>query len=477
MKNQARNFLYIYATQLFVNAISILFNFIIGKNLSPENLGMFRYILSIGPLAIAIASFGIDVRTTQDVAEEKMELNHIASAMIPTKLLGLPFILMFMMLIVLFGSYSYKGLTVVFVLGIGIWFQSLVDVGDSIFKGLQKMGKSSIIQLLRRTGEMCFAILLFLIIPSVVNLSFGFLIGNLLAVLVSYLMIRRYINLNDVTFKIRNSIGLIKRSFPYYMANVLQFLNFLVIPMILDITGKNSQKQQGLYQAAWLFSSIAFTPKMSLVAVIFPAMVTLYRKDKNSYLATTNKYLNLFWLIAVPFFIGMLIIPEQAVRFFLNDEYLDAAPIIGILGVGVIFSYLLEIPAWHLTVSGYQVDRTKVITIMSVLTPIFSFFLIKNYGGFGAGLSMLLSLICQWVLYTYYAYKRGWRFIPSRNFLMTLVVCFVVISCTYMVKDLNLFIGLIVLCLSFLLGIFIFRPIPIQMIFKSLIPVRLLNSL
>ncbi|MEW6001829.1 MAG: oligosaccharide flippase family protein [Nitrospirota bacterium] len=475
MLKQARNFLFLYSTQIFINSVSFLFNFILGKTLTPENFGMFRYILGIGPLALSIASFGIDVKSIQDTAEEKLEIDRIISDMLPFKFISILLILLFMITILSFGTYGSRGYLVAVILGLGLWLQDIINVGNSVFKGLQHMGKVSLIQLSQRIGEMSFTmVVIFIGIPSVSNISIGYVTGDLIAVIVTFGLLRKYFK--NIQLKISNSLILFRKASPYYVANIFNFLNLASISIILDLAAKNSQKQQGLYQSAYLFASVAMMTELTLSLVVFPAMISKYSKERQNYLETTNNYLLIFILAAIFFSTALYMFPKEAVILFLNNKYIEAVPIIKILGISLIFSFFFEIPAWHLTVSGHQIERTRVIVFTSIVTPFFTFFLVRNLGGIGAGLSVLLNFICQWILYTVYAYKCGWRFRPTKRFYMIFLVTCVTFLSTYLARNQHLIIWAFVLCSSYFGSILILKPIPTEMMVGALLPNSFLES-
>jgi O-antigen/teichoic acid export membrane protein len=188
----------------------------------------------------------------------------------------------------------------------------------------------------------------------------------------------------------------------------------------------------GLYGAAMQLIQPFQIIAQSVVIAAFPSLTRAGKTDPGRQRRLTEQVIELLFLVALPFIVGMLFIGRELLVFIYRDaEFAEAAPILNIIAFGMIAMALIRALSYLLVANGLErINLREVITTTSVgavLSPI----LIGLFGLVGAAIAALSILIIACSQYVYAVYTQLFSLnlwhILRRPLMLTALMIFVFI--------------------------------------------------
>ena len=154
-----------------------------------------------------------------------------------------------------------------------------------------------------------------------------------------------------------------------------------------------------------LMTSLALLPVTAIISIFggfFVPRIYLHEKEFPGFIAKINKKIQffsfLFWIVIVlfSFFFG-----EFLIKVFLSDKYLEVAWALPLLLLGNAIHCIGQLSIYE--IYYYKKPRLLILSnvIPGILTISLGYFLIKNYGFFGAIISNLISFSISGILALY----------------------------------------------------------------------------
>lgn len=421
--------------------------------LGPNLYGIFSSVYSYVSIFQSLGDFGLTTILTKKVSAEtqKKEIYFLNVLFIFLLLSIFLFIIAFkLMPLFLKSEVEQKIFILIF---LALFFDLLREIGNSFLRGLEKMEIQSLIHNLVNFLAFIFVGLILKQKPLVETLSqiyfWSFLAGAL------FIMI--FVKLNASNFKLkflslREIKSILTESWSLGLANVLFFLNFNLIIVILNLFSSNMIV--GLYSSALkLYEALLFLPS-SFSLAIFPLMA----KNKDN----LKKYLELsfhfFHFIFWPLIVGTIILGKEVLAFLFGQNYLSAYFYFVILMLGyLINSFLLSLI--NLLV---VLQKRKELLIFDFLNFIFitilAFILIPWLKGYGAALVHFLNFVFLFI-FAYLISKKYINFKLSFDWLKIFLSSLLMGIFILMIKTLNLHLIFIIILafLFYLLLLFVFK--------------------
>lgn len=282
----------------------------------------------------------------------------------------------------------------VYVMGAATFFWLLSGASQAALQGLERMEFNSLGMVLSKvvnTG-ICIALLLagqgVLIIVAV---------GGLAALLnfgVQFYFLQR---LQPLPIKLdpKEMRRLMVAGVPYLMSAI-----FLVVYMQFDIVILSlltADKVVGWYGAAdQLFGTLMFVPTVLMTAV-FPVISRQFVSDTDGMTRTTRKSFDISMLLSLPIGLGTLVVANQAVVLLFGPEFVNSGPILSLMGIVLILTYINIFLGQFLISMDRQNQWTVVMAVATLTTLFLDLWLIPlcqqvyANGGIGGSLSFIIT--------------------------------------------------------------------------------------
>ncbi len=397
-----KNFSYLTVGTVIAQVISLVTVLKITDFLSPDDYGVFTFLVAQGMLLIKIGDLGnmnIVIRTIARQPEKTNDLV-VNVALIRT----FAVIALFLLYIVynhFFGSLSSENLWLLFIYSLISCFGSLFEL---VFMGRQKMLPTSIINL--AYSLIWFLIVFFMLEESVdVTTIFGlYIVASLVKTILFYIFLRRYrLLIGKVQNFFVSSKQLIAQSWPYFAIILIMLPLTSLSNNFLDINSTNDEI--GYFNLSQkLIGPISLVITMLLTAV-FPNLSSLWGDDKEKFKRYLSAGFGAYMLTGMIICFLFALFSKEVVELLFPKGYQAA---IQVCQIQVWYLFLTSIDSMIGVVLG-AANKEKMILRFSlvyfvVCTPIL--FYGSYYGALGLSYGYVLSFGVS-MIYVWLTFKKS----------------------------------------------------------------------
>ncbi len=301
--------------------------------------------------------------------------------------------------------------SVLVILSIGYWFQSIMDVISNSIQGFQNQ---------KFYGTINFTKILLVFLISLLFIYglgihnafvpvFAYVLAPILMILIYGHILIKKIFPEFFKEKFLPSKKLIKDLFSYGLPVMMGGAGSLVLGYIDGIcltyfTGLNAVADYR--NVAMPTVSILGYLAGAIGAVLLPMSSELWEKGHKKALSQGVEKIYLYsFIIVFPMAILMAYFPTVIVNLLFNSQYSPASSAIEILSLGTIFMTLNRIGFTVLNGIGKPGLSTKILYVGAVFTLIFNILLIPKFGIIGASLTTVFGYFIMWALQIKYLSK------------------------------------------------------------------------
>lgn len=326
------------------------------------------------------------------------------------------------------GAYAYAKLghfsdeqTLVILLGMGVALGFLTQ--EAIQGGLQAMERMEYLAL---TDVINKSLLTFVSIPiALAGLGPVWLMAvNVAAMAVgvaaNLIWIRRFgIRWRIDLARIR---GFVVDSLTYWAFALFYTIYLWIDSALLALLG--TAQEVGWYGVSTrLFQTLMFLPVILSTAWL-PRLASAYKQDPQRLKAESETPLRLTGTLAMPIAVGTALIAGPLVILLYGQSFAAAEPVLAILALTAIPTYLNIVLSQVLIASDKQAQWTKILVVASVLNPVLNIVLIPIFhtrygnGALGAAICMLVTelvvvILGAWTARAYLSASLGKRLLQA----------------------------------------------------------------
>ena len=350
-------------------ACNYIYQIYMGRALGPYQYGVFGSLFAISYIIYVLTNTiqtGSSRFISTFIGENKKEMIEIFSKGLLKRMfvLGISIFLIIVVLSNPIASFlKIDSIIPVIVLASIFIFSTLLPVNLGVIQGLEKFFSLGINMILNFSAKLIFGILLVLIGFGVNGAIGGVVIGFLVALMFSYVPIRKYLHQDISKEKSFNFSELYKYSFPTMIA-----MFCFSVPANIDvILAKHffASNTAGIYTAATVLGKIILFVPGAIAIVMFPKISRLYAEKKD-----TNYVLNISLVytavLSGAMALGYWFFPNLAITIPYGAEYLDAIPILRIYGIAMFF-FSLTVVIMRYTLAISHVKYVYLLLIFTVL--------------------------------------------------------------------------------------------------------------
>jgi len=358
--------------------------------LGVTEFGKFIFALSFVTIFAVLAEFGLsDIATRELSQDKKIEKQY-------SDIFSLKIILTIgALILMLIGSFFITSDTVIkrviWVLSFSVLVGNFSYIIYAFFRARQRMeyeAGAKIVQALITIGIVVFILFNF---PSIQNISWGYLISNLLA-LASLLL---FFNFFIQPIKLSFNKTILQKFFLFSQPLGLAAI-FIVIILNIDsvIMGRLGQiTENGWYGAARTVVNLIIVLATLVWMSFYPALSRLFKESKEKFQKAWNYYMESMIILAVPLVIGGLILAPKIIDFIYGQRFSPSVLAFQILifsaGIGFIYNpYLIM-----LFVSNQQKKYLWINLIAAAINTAANIILIPFYSFYGASIAMVITSI------------------------------------------------------------------------------------
>ena len=397
-----RNFSYLTIGSLLSQLIGIFTIIKITKLFSPNDYGVYTFIMSQGTLLFIIADLGITNIIIRTISRDKHRTNDlIFNGAIIRFFSVLCLALFYVIYNYLLGSLTASQLLLVSLFALINCFAHLFEIA---FLGNQEMLPTSLINL--SYSVIWFSIVY--ILPSKfinVNLLFSiFLILNALKAVASFIILKyKKLLIGKVQNFWISLKGLLGESWPYFsLVLVMIPVNYLSNNFLE--TNSNFVQVGYFNLAQKLMLPVNFVLGFALSA-IFPNLAALWDKDEKRFYRLVSAGFKYFMLAALILCFLFTLFAREIITLLFNKSYL---PAVDVCQLQVWFVFLMAINSLVGTIFG-AVNKEKLILKLGIVNALIStpmLYIGSKYGALGISYGYVISFAI-FEFYLWYIFKKS----------------------------------------------------------------------
>lgn len=274
-------------------------------------------------------------------------------------------------------------------------FQSLTHVTKATLQAYQRMGLSSLFEILRSLFLFLATIIFLWAGYGVQGVMYAYLVAFLLLSIIFTYIIRRVLR-KPFTAKTTLTKDGLKKLFRFGMPMMFAGMAGLILGYsdTFLLTLLFTLEEVGLYQVAQPTANLLLFIPGVLSIVMFPLISELWAKKKKGLIEAAAADLYAYAFVAMfPLIIGFVAFRKIIINLLFGAKYLAGSDILLVLAFAVFFLVLNSINT--ALISG--IGKPKIITISivagAILNIILNLALIPFYGGLGVAIATLISAI------------------------------------------------------------------------------------
>ncbi len=376
----------------------------LARALGPTDYGKFAFALAFISLFVSFFDMGVPIIATREFSKEgakREEFNSLISLKI---VLGIATVILIFSLS-LFITSSPEIQRLIWILTLASFFGQFPEIFYSLFRSKEKMEYEAFInvfQVLLLSGIIFFVILNFL---SPKNISFGYLIANLITLIVAgAFFCRKFAPIKGLV-----DVKIWKRflvmAWPLALTSIFGMIYGYFDSAFLGYS--NQVKETGLYNAALRIINIAVLPSGIITMTFYPVLSRLScEKEKTSFQKLFNYQMKILMAIAVFLILIGVVFAPQIISLIYGPSYLPAVSAFRVLLATTGISYLLASFSQIFIIFNKQWKYFWVTFWGAIINVILDLVLIPAFSLYGAAVASFFATFLMLVLSLFYIYKN-----------------------------------------------------------------------
>jgi len=446
------------------NGISRLLKLILiiyaARILGVNEYGKFTFALAFIALFVIFQNFGLSGIVTREFAREKESKKEFSSILSLKILLG--FLATILILVSSFFVTPDSDVRkVIWILAFFSLISNFSIIIHAFFRARQKMEYQSWGVILEALVVFGVGLFVLLNLPSIVNLSYGYLISALIGLIFTLFIFHLRIFPLRISWDKSVWRKFLIMSWPLALTGLFSTIYGFIDSVMMGYLGQITET--GLYNAAYKIVFIFMLPAGIIATSFYPVLSKFFKESKRDFQATFDYYLKIMILLAFPLVSGGMIVAPKIINFVYGPEFSASVLALQILMImaGAFFFYKALISA--LVVSNQQ-DKVLWITLLGAsINVILNLILIPKFSLYGAAgaiaITYCLILFLLFIFVSKFTPLQPFNLKLSSNLatvsFSSMVMCLVISR--PLIYNLNLFFSVLIGIIIYLSFIFFFR--------------------
>lgn len=421
-------------TYLLVRALGMGLMIVLARYLGAEGYGTYQRSEAFVFLFSVLANLGLDMILTREVAARSPRVPEYLGGVFALK-----FLLGAIALAVVYGVAGARGYTGEFLWGIRIFglillVNSLSQVMDAVFQGLEVMGYLAITNLVAQLASVALGVSCILLGKDLRWVLGSLLVSNLLRLGLSALLLAR-LQLTWARPRLATLGFLLREAFPLAFA-----ASFVIVYQQVDAVMLGEMKgnaEVGWYKAGAKFLLLFTVLRESFLLAVYPVFSSLARTQRERLGSLLTRAARYQVVVALYFVLCFVFLPRIAPK-LLGADFQNSGAVLPVLA-WILVPQTLSITAGRALVAAGCQSRMMFSTGMSLAVNIAgNLLLIPRYGFLGAAAASVVSEIVVASLNLYYVNRFVARTQVVRALAKPSLAALIAGGALYFVRDLRM---------------------------------------
>lgn len=383
----AKNTVFLSVAQIAGRLIGFFYFLFLARFLGVATFGIYNFTIAFVYNFIPVADFGLERFILRDISRKPERTSFYLARLLPLRLflsLG-AYLLVLLLALILNQSSRQIGYLAVF--GLFIFPYSFNYLLTSFLNAQEKMKYMAMAVVL---GQLAFFMIGMTFVLLKFPLAIIFLAGFLSSSVVSLVFLLKAkawgLSLGWVIDK-KFFLKALSQSWAFAVLLILAV--FYIRASLILVGLLKGDYYTGLYGSAFKFVEAMILIPQSLALALFPLSSRLFLEDKQRLKRVYQKGLGVLFLFSLPFALILGFFPNLIISVAYGQEYLQAAPVLALLGASLILFFLNALPGNIIQNSPKFKKFLPWAVLNSLLALLFCFLLIPKYGIVGAAWAVI----------------------------------------------------------------------------------------
>lgn len=356
--------------------------------LGAEEYGKFSFALSFVCLVVVLAEFGLPDIITREFSKNK-EAEKEYPAIVSLKIFLSLGTFLLMCISSFFITQDPAIQKSIWLLGLFILITSFLNIFYAFFRARQKMEYESFFKILQYVFLSLISFVILFTIPSIENLSLGYLLANISILCLALLFFKIFIKPIPFTYDKQVWRKFLYFSWPLAFGLVIGWIYVPVSSVMLGYFGYHMEN--GWYSAAFKIVGALVLSATLISRSFFPALSLASRGSKGEIQKVWNYQNQLMVTFAIPLMVGGIMLASNIVVLFYGHDFVPSIFVFQWLSVIFSIDFLYYPYASALVIFGLEKLNFFLISIGLAMNIMLTALLLPAYGLNGVVLANLAS--------------------------------------------------------------------------------------
>lgn len=375
--------------QIMSRVIKALIIIYAARRLGVESYGVFSYALSLSALFSIFADAGVSSILTRDASRNPEWLEKSLGTTFTIKLSLVAFSFALIAFIAPLFS-AVKGSALLLPpAALLMALDALREFTFSITRAKERMEIEAAISLTTGIGITVFGFGALWLSPNPMSLMIGYIAGSALGFLLAFFLLRKYVVNLIQNFDKALAKQIISEAMPFALMGLLGALTINTDTIMIGWL--RNAKEVGLYAAAQRPILLIYMISSLLATSVLPMIAKLAHNNDARLRSILEKVVPISLLVALPVFVGGVVLSQQIVSFLFGTEY----GLIASTFATLLFTIILQFPAATMLNAVFAYNKQGILVLIMALggisNVIFDYLLIPAFGILGSAFATVIS--------------------------------------------------------------------------------------
>ncbi len=461
-RNIAKNTSVLFIATIISYVLGFFINIYIARYLGAEGFGIISLALAITGIFAIFTDLGLNTLTIRDIARDKsLTHDYITNTAIIKIFLSFLTISLLILTVNIIG-YSEEVKYVIYIIALSVILGAFVSIFNSVFQAVQKMEYMSI-------GNILNSVLLFagVIIGIYFNFNIFFfaaiyLVANLLVLIYSFIAYIWKFSLPSFDINLSLWKSKLMEALPFGITNIFGSIYYWIDTVMLSVMVGN--EVVGWYNAAYRLMFVFLSIYSVYMSSMFPVMSRFYETSGEFLKLSYERSFKYLLIISLPIAFGTTFIADKVILLIYGAEFIPAILTLQILIWTIPFLFINGLSGNLLNSINRQLTITKTTSLAAAFNIISNLVLIPRFSLFGSSVATVITEVLLLVILTHILLKTDyldWKSV-LKSMPPILVSNLIVVIFVIFLRDINLFLLIMLSSGVYVLAIFLTRAIDDQ---------------
>lgn len=385
----AKNTFWLTLAEIIVKCFSLVLVVYMARVLGATEYGKFVFALSFVSVTAILSDLGVIDIATREFSRDKENEKKFAS------IFTLEFTLYLLAAVVTIVSSFFitqDGVirSMIWVLIVFVLNSSLFGITFSFLRARQRMEYEAIVRIVQSAFHTLTVFLIIFLMPSALNISYGYLFSDLIALSVLLLIFHKYAHRVSLRFS-KGMFALLKTSWPLSFGFMPGWIYISINSIVLGSLGLITEN--GWYGAASKIAIAAIVPASLIIKSFYPVLSNFFISSKEQLQKAWDYFAQSMIFLAIPIVVGGVVLAPKIIYSFYGREFMPSVLAFELLVLVIGISFINYPYTMILVVADKQKNTFLLMAIGAALNIVLDFIFIPRYGFYASIAATIISCL------------------------------------------------------------------------------------